>query len=239
MIWWKWGMGAKCGAEDAAGQTGEQPKMAVKRKPFTAQTRREAIEFARKHSVAEASEQSGVSPSQIYAWVQWEKQSRPGGLEDLRSIPGKHPSTIKPETKQQVIAFARTHPASGCDQLAKQLQEHRPQEDHLHLCPASIQKILNEHNMARSPDRWLALENHFREPTLTPTPEQKKFMMRFNPAFRERHNPTSAPGEILFQAISAWVISSLTAFTGAACIQSLTPSASWDGLFSPPMHRKR
>lgn len=78
--------------------------------------------------------------------------------------------------------------------------DHRPTEAGGHLGELSDgAKVLNQHGTGTHYDRWLRLEEQAQQAGFEPSAEQRKFLEKQNPQWREKHIESSRPGELLSQ----------------------------------------
>jgi transposase InsO family protein len=93
-----------------------------------------------------------------------------------------------------ILDVSLEHPAWGCNRLCDQLKL-----EGINISAITIQKLLNRNEMGGRYDRWLKLEEKHGQRVIELTGEQVAFIEKHNPAFRERHVESSAPGELLCQ----------------------------------------
>ena len=143
-------------------------------------------------NAAEACRRRGMDRTSFYEWKRRFQTHGFEGLKDLPPIHKSHPQTTPAETVERIKALALEHPAYGCNRIEALLAlEGR------RVSAITIQKILNDQGLGTRYDRWLALEKANAEQPIELTGEQVAFLEKLNPAFRERHVESSAPGELL------------------------------------------
>lgn len=145
-------------------------------------------------NVTVACKQRGVSRSQFYEYKRRFQLYGMEGLRDLPPIHHSHPFTTSPEVEQRILSLALEHPAWGCNRLCDTLKL-----EGINVSAITIQKILNRNEMGGRYDRWLKLEQQRSEQPIELSEEQVRFLEKLNPAFRERHVESNAPGELLSQ----------------------------------------
>lgn len=145
-------------------------------------------------NVTEACRRLGVSRTQFYVYKQRYEDQGLDGLRDQPPIPHSHPEATPPDIEELVLKLSLKHPAWGCDRLSELLDRKS-----ISLSSQTVQNILNRHGMGTRRDRRLVLEKRYQDPAVELTTGQIKFLEKQNPAFRERENESSRPGEILSQ----------------------------------------
>ena len=145
-------------------------------------------------NVSAACKQRGVSRTQFYEYKRRFQTQGIEGLVDLPPVHHSHPATTPPEVEQRILEVSLEHPAWGCNRLSDQLKL-----EGINISAITIQKILNRNEMGSRYDRWLKLEEKHSQRVIELTREQVAFIEKHNPAFRERHVESSAPGELLYQ----------------------------------------
>lgn len=145
-------------------------------------------------NVSAACRQRGMSRSQFYEYKRRFQTHGIEGLVDLPPIHHSHPLTTPPEVEQRILDVSLEHPAWGCNRLSDQLKL-----EGINISAITIQKILNRNEMGSRYDRWLKLEEKHSQKTIQLSGEQVAFIEKHNPAFRERHVESNAPGELLCQ----------------------------------------
>ncbi len=160
-----------------------------------AQQRLSVLELAKAlGNVSAACKQRGVSRTQFYEYKRRFQTHGIEGLVDLPPIHHSHPFTTPPEVEQRILDASLEHPAWGCNRLSDQLKL-----EGINLSAITIQKILNRNELGSRYDRWLKLEEQHSQKAIELTGEQVAFIEKLNPAFRERHVESDAPGELLCQ----------------------------------------
>lgn len=145
-------------------------------------------------NVSLACKQRGVSRTQFYEYKRRFQTHGIEGLVDLPPIHHSHPFTTPPEVEQRILDVSLEHPAWGCNRLSDTLKL-----EGINISAITIQKILNRNEMGSRYDRWLKLEEKHSQKAIQLTGEQVAFIEKQNPAFRERHVESNAPGELLCQ----------------------------------------
>lgn len=159
------------------------------------QNRLKVLELAEElGNVTEACRKLGVSRTQFYVYKQRYEAQGLDGLRDLPPIPHSHPDATPLDIEELVLRLSLKHPAWGCDRLSELLDRKS-----ISLSSQTVQNILNRHGMGTRRDRRLKLEERYQDPAVELTADQIKFLEKQNPAFRERGNESSRPGEILSQ----------------------------------------
>ena len=144
-------------------------------------------------NVAEACRQFGIDQTSFYKMRKRFRTHGIEGLKHLAPIHRSHPQTTPPETVQRILDLALQHPSCGCDRIEEILAL-----DGVRLSAITVQKILKNHGLGGVHDRWQELEKRQAEASIELTGEQMAFVQKQNPCFRERHNESSTPGELLF-----------------------------------------
>ena len=145
-------------------------------------------------NVSEACRRRGISRTTFY---EYQKRFEEHGLErlkDLPPIPKSRPFTTPPEVVERILEISLQDPARGCNWISAQLK--------LEGIPVSyptVQKILNQHGMGTRYDRWLRLEEQAQQEGFELSAEQRQFLEKHNPCWRERHIESHRPGELLSQ----------------------------------------
>jgi transposase InsO family protein len=145
-------------------------------------------------NVSAACKQRGVSRTQYYEYKRRFQTHGIEGLVDLPPVHQSHPATTPAAVEERIIELSLAHPAWGCNRLSDQLKL-----EGISLSAITIQKLLNRHDLGDRYSRWLQLETQHSRQALALTGEQVAFIEKQNPAFRERHVESSAPGELLCQ----------------------------------------
>ena len=145
-------------------------------------------------NVTKACKQKGISRSRFY---EYKHRFQAYGLEGLRNLPSghkSHPLTTPQSLVERIIELSQTHPSWGCYRISNYLSLLG-----LSVSGPTIQKILRRNGMGTRKDRWLTLEDKALGVDVPLTPEQIAWLGQQNPCFRERHNESSRPGELLCQ----------------------------------------
>lgn len=145
-------------------------------------------------NVSAACKQRGVSRTQFYEYKRRFQTHGIEGLVDLPPVAHSHPAATPPEVEQRILEISLAHPAWGCNRLEAELKLAG-----ISLRSITIQKILNRNEMGSWYDRWLLLEQKHSQQAIELNGEQVAFIEKHNPAFRERHVESAAPGELLCQ----------------------------------------
>jgi transposase InsO family protein len=145
-------------------------------------------------NVSAACKQRGMSRTQFYEYKRRFQTHGIEGLVDLPPVHHSHPATTPPEVEQRILSVSLEHPAWGCNRLSDTLKL-----EGINISAITIQKILNRNEMGSRYDRWLKLEEQHSQKAIELTGEQVAFIEKQNPAFRERHVESNAPGELLCQ----------------------------------------
>ena len=158
-----------------------------------AEQRLSVLELAKElGNAAEACRRRGMDRTSFYEWKRRFQTHGFEGLKDLPPVHQSHPMTTPPETVARIHALALEHPAYGCNRLEAILAL-----EGVRVSAITIQKILNEAGLGTKYDRWLKLEEQLAGKAIEITAEQAAFIEKLNPAFRERHVESGAPGELL------------------------------------------
>ncbi|TWH99411.1 integrase-like protein [Luteimonas cucumeris] len=144
-------------------------------------------------NVAEACRRSGVTRTQYYQYRRRHDRHGPDGLRNLPPIARTHPGMTPAQVIERTAALALAHPGAGCNRLEQLLRD-----EGLLVSGVTIQKHLGKLGLGSRAERCLALQQRIAE-GLAPSAEQMAFVERCNPAFRERGNAPSRPGESLSQ----------------------------------------
>ena len=160
-----------------------------------AKQRLSVLELAeRLGNITEACRRRGMDRTSFYEWKRRFQTHGLEGLKDLPPIHKSHPQAVKPEVEARIIELALEHPSYGCNKLEKILSLEGP-----YVSNVTIQKILIEHGLGSRYDRWLALERKSAEQGIALTAEQVAYIEKLNPSFKERHDESSGPGQLLSQ----------------------------------------
>lgn len=158
-----------------------------------AEQRLSVLELAKElGNAAEACRRRGMDRTSFYEWKRRFQTHGFEGLKDLPPVHQSHPMTTPPETVARIHALALEHPAYGCNRLEAMLAL-----EGVRVSAITIQKILNEAGLGTRYDRWLKLEEQLAGKAIEISAEQAAFIEKLNPAFRERHVESGAPGELL------------------------------------------
>ncbi len=151
------------------------------------------LELAKKiGNVSKVCKLGGISRSQFYEYKRrYEKFGREG-LADRPPIHKYHPATTSEDVKKHILETSLEHPTWGCNRINDKLKL-----DGIQISSITIHKILNRNEMSNRYVRWLKLEKlaHYQQIELSG--EQVAFLEKQNPAFKEKHNQSNAPGELL------------------------------------------
>lgn len=146
-------------------------------------------------NVTEACRRMGMNRSRFYAYRKRYQDMGINGLRNQLPIHKYHPMTTPKNVENRVISLSEEHPAWGCVRINKELGK----EGHSVSCP-TIQKILVKKGLAIRNDRWTRLERKVKYHGFVPTKEQSEFIIKENPAFKERGlENVFWPGEVLIQ----------------------------------------
>lgn len=145
-------------------------------------------------NVSAACKQRGVSRTQFYEYKRRFQTHGIEGLVDLPPVHHSHPATTPPEVEQRILELSLEHPAWGCNRLSDSLKL-----EGIQISAITLQKILNRNEMGSRYDRWLKLEEQVSGQAIELNGEQVAFLEKHNPAFKERHVESRAPGELLCQ----------------------------------------
>ncbi len=159
----------------------------------TKHTRLRVLKLAeRLDNVAEACRRCGVNRASFYEWRKRYLTSGADGLLKRRPASPAEPHKFAPELVEKIKAVSLLHPAFGCDRLAPLVSN-----EGYRLSSVTVQKILNSVGLGTRRDRWLALEDRYRQSGLEPTAEQIEFLEHHNPAFRDRGLECAEPGALM------------------------------------------
>ncbi len=159
------------------------------------QKRLEVLQLANElGNVSEACRRLGISRTQFYVYKRRYKSKGIDGLRDNPPVHHSHPRTTPQDVENQVVALSLEHPAWGCDRLAELLEE-----QDINLSSQTVQNIRRRNKIGTRRDRRLKLEKLYQDPAALLSVEQTTFLEKQNPAFGERNNESSRPGEILSQ----------------------------------------
>ncbi len=157
-------------------------------------------------NVAEACRLGGITRTQFYAY---KKRYKDFGLEGLKDQPSVHKSSeIKEEQREEfresVIHLALGHPSAGYIKL-EELYPLQWSATFPNGSPSygTIRRILLDEGLGTQRERWLHLEARAQSGETEIWDEQKDFMARFNPAWRESDSPAQQPGDHLCQMVVA------------------------------------
>jgi len=145
-------------------------------------------------NVSAACKQRGMSRTQFYEYKRRFQTHGIEGLVDLPPVHYSHPNTTAPEVERRILDLSLEHPAWGCNRLSDTLKL-----EGIQISAITIQKILNRNEMGSRYDRWLKLEEQVLGEAIELNGEQVAFLEKHNPAFKERHVESTAPGELLCQ----------------------------------------
>lgn len=145
-------------------------------------------------NVTEACRRKGISRSRFY---EYKRRFEVYGLEGLKNLPPvhtSHPLATPQSLVEKIIELSQMHPSWGCYRISEYLSLQG-----FSVSGPTIQKILKRNGMGTRKDRWLALEDKALGADVPLTPEQMVWLEKQNPCFRERHEESSRPGELLCQ----------------------------------------
>ncbi len=145
-------------------------------------------------NVSAACKQRGMSRTQFYEYKRRFQTHGIEGLVDLPPVHHSHPNTTPPEVEQRILDMSLEHPAWGCNRLSDTLKL-----EGIQISAITLQKILNRNEMGSRYDRWLKLEERVHTQAIELNGEQVAFIEKHNPAFKEQHVESSAPGELISQ----------------------------------------
>lgn len=145
-------------------------------------------------SVAEACRRTGISRTQFYEYKRRFEAQGVEGLRDLPPTPRHHPSATPAATISRLMELSMLHPSWGCVRLAEQLAK-----EGTRISSPTVQKLLNQRGLGTSQERLGKLEEMAMGGGLSLSSDQVRAIERMNPAFRERHQETSQPGQLLCQ----------------------------------------
>jgi len=145
-------------------------------------------------NVSEACRSLGISRTQFYVYKRRYESEGIDGLRDNPPVHHSHPNTTPQDIEKQVVELSLEHPAWGCNRLARLLNE-----QDINLSSQTVQNILKRNKIGTRRDRRLKLEKRYQDEAVQLSKEQTTFLEKQNPAFGERKNESSRPGEILSQ----------------------------------------
>jgi len=145
-------------------------------------------------NVSDACRQAGMDRTSFYEWRRRYREQGLEGLKDLPPVHKFHPQTTPRQVVQRLISVALEHPDWGCATMADFLKN-----EGLGISSPTVQNILIKHEMGTRLQRLLKLEEKALTNGTPLRPDQIEAIERANPCFRERHNESSRPGELLCQ----------------------------------------
>ena len=158
------------------------------------QDRLSVLELAsRLGNVSEACRQTHMDRASFYAWKRRYQAHGFDGLKDLQPVPCLDPDTLPDTVKERIEVLALAHIANTGARIAAILALSGVQ-----VAPSSVQHVLAERGIGTDRERWLRLELAARQGEALST-DQAAFIEKFNPCFRECHQPSPAPGALLVQ----------------------------------------
>lgn len=126
------------------------------------------------------------------------EQFRQGGFDGIRErvaameVRCTRRRLVPEAVVERVAALALEHPSWGQVRLSAALLA-----DGIRLSAPLVQRVLAENGLGGAVDRWLVLEQKWASGELVLSEEQKAFVERINPCFRELSPVSQAPGEVL------------------------------------------
>jgi transposase InsO family protein len=145
-------------------------------------------------SVSAACRHMNYSRSQFYEIKRRFQLEGFQGLIDRPPIPKNHPHQKSQRVVDHVLALTRQYPAKSCVFIAAQLRLQGVQ-----ISAGTVRNIWKRRGLGLRFQRWLWVEEHYRQHGLKLTEEQIKELERLNPCLRERHVESSRPGYLLCQ----------------------------------------
>lgn len=145
-------------------------------------------------SVSAACRHMDYSRSQFYEIKRRFQLEGFQGLIDRPPIPKSHPHQKSQRLVDQVLTLTRQYPARSHLFIAAQLRLQGAQ-----ISAGTVRNIWKKRGLQRRFQRWLWVEQHYRQHGLRLTEEQVKELERLNPCLRERHVESSRPGYLLCQ----------------------------------------
>lgn len=169
--------------------------MAVEYETDLAQKRRNQIEvIAASGNVGAACQKLGMSRSQYYELKRRYEQHGLEGLLNRSSAHHTHPSTTTPEVEKQIVETSLEHPAWGSDKL----REHFHKKE-IRISAFTIHKIMRRNKLGNRQERYLYFEDILSHEDIDLTDEQRSFLEKFNPAYRDWDIRIDFPGQLLYQ----------------------------------------
>jgi transposase InsO family protein len=162
-----------------------------------AKRHRAADLIASLHRVAEACRRPDLDRTSFH---EWKRRFRLYGVEGLHERPALIEAESGPEEVQReevvarIVEAAFQHPGWGSMRIANHLKSQG-----IAVRPARVQKILARHNLGSKMERLLLLEEKVVAERLQITAEQMRLIEKINPCFRDRHDRTGRPGQLLVQ----------------------------------------
>lgn len=146
--------------------------------------------------VAEACRRPDMDRTSFY---EWKRRFQMHGLEGLRepsrvAAPLVRGEPAREEIIQQIVEAAFQHPGWGCMRIANHLKSQG-----ISVRPARVQKILMRQRLGSKFERLLKLEEKIVTDRLQLTAEQMRLIEKINPCFRDRHDVSDRPGQLLAQ----------------------------------------
>ncbi|WP_404425576.1 helix-turn-helix domain-containing protein [Nibricoccus sp. IMCC34717] len=145
-------------------------------------------------SVTEACRQSGISRTQFYEYKRRFEAQGVDGLRDLPPIAKQHPAATPAAVISRIMELSMVNPTWGCVKLSEQLAREGSR-----VSGPTVQKILNQRGLGTTEDRLGKLEELAMGGDLDLSDDQVRAIERMNPAFRERHQDSNQPGQLLVQ----------------------------------------
>jgi transposase InsO family protein/transposase len=142
-------------------------------------------------SVTDACRQSGMARNSFYEWKRRYQTHGLEGLKDLPPVHKTHPFTTPEHVKQAVLVLSGDNPSWGSKRLSSELLKQG-----MKLSNFSVQAILKKAGLGTQFDRFLKKEEDLLKGVELPVETIRK-LEKLNPALKERHVESSAPGELV------------------------------------------
>ncbi len=145
-------------------------------------------------NVSRVCRERGISRTQFYKYRDRYLAYGIEGLRDATTIRHKAGYGLSQEALARIIEINLAHPSIGCVRIAEMLQSAG-----FEVTPVVVQSVLAKEGLGTKQKRIYHLETMYHQQQCCLSPEQIAEVERHNPCFRERHEESRYPGEILAQ----------------------------------------
>jgi type II secretion system protein C len=113
-----------------------------------------------------------------------------------QTLKSKKPSIISEPLQEKILALSLLNPAFGARRLVQLLSQQA-----IFVSESSVYKILRRNGQRTRIKRIQKLEELYFSENYSLTHDQKEIIEKHNPCFRERHDPSALPGQLLRHSI--------------------------------------